>query len=454
MLFRSVIVEPLRPLPDPWQVVRHLHARGKSRILFFDSAQKHDLRGRYSYVMAEPTEWFSGRYDEIGDPFLKLAERLAKSPAEALPGLPPFQGGAAGLFGYELGHTIEKLPVLSPNRFELPDLAVGIYPWVLAWDHQSNEAWLIVQPGSPAPQTIREWIRPASDSGQHFHEQRTIEIPGFEIVRDGVLSNFNRERFLHSARRSIDYIHAGDCFQINLAQTLVHRAIDTPLNLYQRLRERNPAPFAAYFDTGEGVILSASPERFLKVSLSQVETRPIKGTRPRSATSEQDDRLKRDLQSSAKDRAENVMIVDLLRNDIGKSCEFGSVVVPKVCEIESFETVHHMVSEVRGRLRNDQSPLHLLRNCFPGGSVTGAPKVRAMEIISELEQIPRGAYCGSLGFIGFDGTMDTNILIRTITAAKGWWTFPVGGGLVADSVPEQEYEETWDKAAGLLKALK
>src|SRR5581483_3473974 len=226
------------------------------------------------------------------------------------------------------------------------------------------------------------------------------------------------------------------------------------LELYGRLRKTNPAPFACYFDAGDFQIVSASPERFLKVSPGgEVVTQPIKGTRPRGRTSEEDAANVRELVASLKDRAENVMIVDLLRNDIGRVCEYGSVAVPRVCEIETYRYVHHLVSEVRGKLRPGMTPFDLLRAAFPGGSVTGAPKVRAMEIIAELEPTARGPYCGSVGYIGFDGAMDTNILIRTFTAGRGWLQFPVGGGVVADSDPEREYEETLHKAAGLLRAL-
>jgi para-aminobenzoate synthetase component 1 len=227
-----------------------------------------------------------------------------------------------------------------------------------------------------------------------------------------------------------------------------------PRQLYCRLRERNPAPFAGYFDLGEFVIASASPERFLRVDRGEVETRPIKGTRPRGITPEEDQASAAELLASAKDRAENVMIVDLLRNDLGRVCRYGSVRVAAVCRLETYQYVHHLVSEVRGRLRDGLGPVDLLRAAFPGGSVTGAPKVRAMEIIAELEPTARGPYCGCLGYIGFDGSMDTNILIRTFTAGRGWVQFPVGGGIVADSVPEREYEETWHKAEGLLRALR
>jgi para-aminobenzoate synthetase component 1 len=268
-----------------------------------------------------------------------------------------------------------------------------------------------------------------------------------------VYSNFTPPDYRAAVQRAIDYIHAGDCFQVNLSQRLLHRATVPPLELYGRLRERNAAPFAGYFDLGDFVIASASPERFLRVEDGEVETRPIKGTRPRGSTAEEDRRHAEELLSSSKDRAENVMIIDLLRNDLGRVCEYGSVRVPAVCRLESYRYVHHLVSEVRGRLRRGLGPVDLLRAAFPGGSVTGAPKVRAMEIIAELEPTARGPYCGSLGYIGFDGSMDTNLLIRTFTIGKGWMQFPVGGGIVADSDPASEYAETLHKAEGLLRAL-
>jgi para-aminobenzoate synthetase component 1 len=271
----------------------------------------------------------------------------------------------------------------------------------------------------------------------------------------GVTSNFSRPGYEAAVRRAVEYVHAGDVFQVNISQRLLSALPEHPLELYGRLRERNPAPFAAYFDLGEFQIVSASPERFLQVSpQGEVETRPIKGTRPRGPTRADDDALLADLTTNPKDRAENVMIVDLLRNDLGRVCEYGSVCVPRVCEVETFRFVHHLVSEVRGKLRQGLGPWDLLRAAFPGGSVTGAPKVRAMEIIAELEPSARGPYCGSLGYIGFDGATDTNILIRTFTAGHGWVQFPVGGGVVADSEPSREYEETLHKAAGLLRALK
>ncbi len=275
-------------------------------------------------------------------------------------------------------------------------------------------------------------------------------LPGFAAV----YSNFDHNGYCAAVRRAIEYIYAGDCFQVNLSQRLLHPATLPPLELYRRLCERNPAPFAGYFDLGDFALVSASPERFLRVEDGRVETRPIKGTRPRGATPEEDQRQRDDLLRSAKDRAENVMIIDLLRNDLGRVCAYGSVQVEAVCRLESYRTVHHLVSEVVGRLRPGQGPIDLLRAAFPGGSVTGAPKVRAMQIIAELEPTVRGPYCGSLGYLGFNGSMDTNILIRTFMIGRGWMQFPVGGGIVADSTPQAEYEETLHKAEGLLRALK
>ena len=266
-------------------------------------------------------------------------------------------------------------------------------------------------------------------------------------------SNFSAIQYIDTVARAIEYIRAGDIFQVNLSQRLLCPAADDSVSLYLRLRERNPAPLAGYFDLGEFQIVSASPERFLSVADRQVEARPIKGTRRRTAHPEADLYAGDDLRQSEKDNAENVMIVDLLRNDLSRVCRPESVVVSELCRLEVYEFVQHLVSVVQGELADGIGPLDLLRAAFPGGSITGAPKIRAMQIIAELEPTARGAYCGCLGYLGFDGSMDTNILIRTITAGRGWWQMPVGGGIVAQSDPQREYEETWHKAEGLLRAI-
>ncbi len=466
---RAPLVVELVPAPEPWDVARRL--AHLPNLLFLDSAERHDTRGRNSYVMADPGTFTRRLVGRGLTPFTALVQQTHLQASKWSAELPPFRGGLAGLFGYGLNRAFETVPKFGFDEFQLPDLACGIYDWVISFDHQTNRAWLI-STGYPERTDVKRWKVAkqrlnavldilASAGGISESHVATLDaiskhrlvlqspLPGFP----GVSSNFTRAEYEAAVGRVIDYIRAGDCYQVNLAQRLLAPLREHPLELYGRLRERNPAPFAAYFDLGEFQILSASPERFLQVTDGEVETRPIKGTRTRGRTPDEDAALVADLSTSAKDRAENVMIVDLLRNDLGKVCEYGSVRVPRVCEVETFRFVHHLVSEVRGRLRTGLSPLDLLAAAFPGGSVTGAPKVRAMEIIAELEPTARGPYCGSLGYIGFDGSMDTNILIRTFTAGRGWVQFPVGGGIVADSDPAREYEETLHKAAGLLQAL-
>lgn len=471
------LVEELGPAIDPWDAFQRV--AHWPRPAFLDSALRHASLGRYSYISADPFAGlcaYRGRVWSFREtpaaarksgPFAVLAEWLTKWRTAPLPGLPPFQGGAMGWFGYDLCHELERLPRPRVDDFQVPDLAVGFYDWVLAFDHQENRTWLIAT-GLPARSAARQQQaaarrirqvraalqqapvapRPASEAPLAPGVPQW-PVPGWPQVT----SNFDRSGFLNAARRAIEYVHAGDCFQVNLAQRLLHPASLAPLDLYGRLRERNAAPFAGYFDLGDFVVASASPERFVRVEQGEVEARPIKGTRPRGQSPAEDELQRRQLLASAKDRAENVMIVDLLRNDLGRVCAYGSVEVPAVCQVETYRYVHHLVSQVRGHLRPGLGPIDLLRAAFPGGSVTGAPKIRAMEIIAELEPTARGPYCGSLGYLGFNGNMDTNILIRTFTLGRGWIQFPVGGGIVADSDPQREYEETWHKAEGLLKAL-
>lgn len=471
---QTSIVEELSSFLDPWEACRRLAPL--PNLLFLDSAARHPTLGRYSFLTADPFHWLTSRGHQVWldgkltseqEPFTRLANMLAEHRQDPMPGLPPFQGGAAGLFGYDLCHHLERLPRPPADEFEFPDLAIGFYDWVLAFDHLARRTWLL-STGLPRKDPVErreratqrlQWVRkvlqsPASkppilpDKPVSLAKAHPLEQWG-EVV-----SNFSKEEYLRAASRAIEYVHAGDCFQVNLAQRLAHPLRQAPLDLYGRLRHVNPAPFAGFFDLGEFAIASASPERFLRVEEREIETRPIKGTRPRDPAPEKDLRLRQELLASSKDRAENVMIVDLLRNDLGRVCSYGSIHVPALCWLESYAHVHHLVSEIRGRLRPDLGLVDLLRAAFPGGSVTGAPKVRAMEIIAELEPTARGPYCGSLGYLGFDGAMDTNILIRTLSLGKGWAQFPVGGGIVADSDPAREYEETLHKANGLIQTLR
>lgn len=477
--------------------------------LFLDSAVVDGERGRYSFVAADP---FAYHELPTGHPEIhSRLERLTREwTAATVPELPPFQGGVAGVFAYELGQSIERVPAPRYDEFAFPAFAVGLYDVVLAFDHVRRRGWLVSQ-GFPATSererldrakrrlsqfqgwlarspsaTVRSAIaaRKAAfapaDQGQLMPATNTLAMntlamsdprtdgsrgavvaaaPRFAasepagIPIDRLVSDFSRGGYLSAVRKAVDYIHAGDVFQVNLSQRLLHPADCDAIELYRRLRQRNPAPFAGYFDTGPFQVVSASPERFVRVRGGRVEARPIKGTRRRSASPEADLFMGDELLASEKDRAENTMIVDLLRNDLSTVCEPDSVRVEKLCGLEVYEYVQHLVSVITGRLAAGRTPFDLLWNAFPGGSITGAPKVRAMEIIAELEPTARGPYCGCLGYLGFDGAMDLNILIRTITAGGGWWQLPVGGGVVAQSNPQSEYEETWHKAAGLLRSL-
>jgi para-aminobenzoate synthetase component I len=465
------LVEPLAPYVPPELALERLAHLPK--VLFLDSALADGRNGRYSFLCADPVAWLEYHHSEDA-PLTRLAEELAKHSSTAVPGLPPFQGGAAGLFGYELAHSLERIPRARFDEFELPVLAVGIYDVVLAYDRLSGEGWLISQ-GIPASDPRQR--RSRSEQRLRFFQDELRSAapragrgpvpavpsarldlsrlsPQFTTARSGKLtSNFSHAGYLAAVQRCIDYICSGDVFQVNLSQRLLHPAVETPLRLYRRSRELNAAPMAAYFDIGPAQILSASPERFVRVVDGIVETRPIKGTRTRSIRPEADLFSGDELKQSEKDRAENIMIVDLMRNDLARVCTPESVEVTQLCDLETFAYVQHLVSTVKGRLRDGSGSLDLIRAAFPGGSITGAPKIRAMEIIAELEPTARGAYCGSIGYIGLDGTLDTSILIRTITSARGWWQLPVGGGVVAQSIPQLEYEETWHKAEGLLRSL-
>jgi para-aminobenzoate synthetase component 1 len=426
--------------------------------------------GRYSFIAADPFEVLSVALDDTSA-WNNLSQRLSRYRAPTLPDLPPFQGGLAGLFSYDLSRSLEQLPRPRFDEFEFPGLFVSFYDLVVAFDHLTERAWIISQ-GFPedgmssrhdrARRRAEEIQRclgrsnGKSTSSAKNQNLTTAELaPQYSVGRiQELTSNFSRDNYLRTVERAIELICAGDVFQVNLAQRLLYPAHDDPIALYLRLRDRNPATFAAYFDAGDFQIMSASPERFLQVRDGLVETRPIKGTRPRGDSPAADAQIATELLASEKDRAENVMIVDLLRNDLSRMCQTDSVRVRQLCQLERYAAVLHLVSVVEGRLQPPNCPLDLLKAAFPGGSVTGAPKVRAMEIIAELEPTARGPYCGALGYIGFDGSMDSSILIRTITAAGGYWQFPVGGGIVAQSDPQREYEETWHKAEGILRALR
>ncbi|MGY8747446.1 MAG: anthranilate synthase component I family protein [Pirellulales bacterium] len=433
--------------------------------------------GRYSFLMADP---FQTIRIPVGceNPFAEISRLLSQYTAKTIPGLPPMQGGLAGFFSYDLNQSIENIEPAIHNEFKLPAIVLAAYDVVIAWDHQLNRAWLISHGFPKTDPGIRKrhaqsrtdffsnlLVHGTENYSDNDHDSTLEDLALEEISKalnvDGpsaLKSNFSKQNYIDTVQRCIDYIYEGDVFQINLTQRLLYPTNCDSLELYRRLKTCNPSPFGGYFDISgitdcPAQIISASPERLCSVRNRIVETRPIKGTRRRTGQPMVDIQAREELLASEKDRAENTMIVDLMRNDLSIVCEPDSVRVGQLCELEEYQSVLHLVSSVEGKLKASKNLVDLIAAIFPGGSITGAPKVRAMEIISELETTARGAYCGSMGYLGFDGSADLNILIRTITASRGWWQIPVGGGIVSHSIPQKEYEETWTKAAGMLRAV-
>jgi len=465
-------------------------------LLFLDSATGATLAGgdghqlgRYSFLAADPALVIrsKGRTTEVGgpgipwarieaDPLVAARDLLGRCAAEPVSGLPPFQGGAAGYLGYDYGAVLERLPAARFDDLAIHDVVLGLYDWVIAWDHRLETAWIVstgLPETGPAREArarerldlVRERLRGPARSAPRTPnaapaaigpEAPSYPVLGVEAAEPiGLRSTFTHRGYLDAVTRVREYIIAGDIFQANLSQRFQAPLVEPAIDLYVRLRRGNPAAFAAFLDFGQVQIMSASPERFLRLDQNgrHVETRPIKGTRPRGLGPMHDAALGRALSESDKDRAENVMIVDLLRNDLSRVCRPGTVRVPELFALEQHPTVHHLVSTVVGELDPAADAIDLLRAAFPGGSITGAPKVRAMEIIAELEPSQRGVYCGAIGYISTTGALDTSIVIRTYLALRGRVYFQAGGGIVADSDPELEYRETLDKARALIAAL-
>lgn len=444
---------------SPYQAAPWLLDRVRPVLL--DSSLPGSRTGRYSYVTADPFLIIRSRGRRVeltdasgtvvldADPFAIVQRVLRRYRVGPVPGLPPFLGGAMGYFSYDLGRMLERLPSLADDAEALPDLDLGFYDWVLAADHVTGQNWLIETSFSTRDATER--IPEIQKVLTHSAAPDIGVVP----LPQRLHSNVRRADYLDAVRRAQSYIAAGDIYQVNLSHRLEGRWNGPTWSLYERLRERSPVPYGAYLAMGDVTILSASPERFLQLAPDgeQVETRPMKGTRPRGATPGEDHALATELLSSEKDRAENLMIVDLLRNDLGKVCQVGSVRVPELFSLEPYSTVWQMVSTITGTLRPELDAIDLLRACFPGGSVTGCPKIRAMEIIEELEPQRRGIYCGAIGCLSFSGAMDTSIAIRTVVVTGQRLHLQVGGAIVADSDPEAEYAETMAKARAGLDAL-
>lgn len=351
----------------------------------------------------------------------------------------PFLGGLIGYWSYDLGRDTLSIPTQQASTVTLPHARLGLYDWCITLDHVAKQAWLVATP--ERRKQVEKWLVEPTKRAIPFALSGTFQS---ELSHDQYVTRFN------AVQR---YIRAGDCYQINLAQRFYADYHGDEWQAYLQLRNATPTPFSGFMAWGDKAVLSLSPERFIQCRNRQVETRPIKGTRPRGATAEKDLALAEELLSSSKDRAENVMIVDLLRNDLGRVCKPGSIRVPQLCHLESYPNVHHLVSVVQGTLADNYTPLALLEAAFPGGSITGAPKIRAMQIIDELEPCQRSVYCGSLGYVDVRGSMDTSIAIRTMIADAGRLHVWGGGGLVADSQAEEEYTETLDKIRHLISAL-
>ncbi len=425
--------------------------------IFLDSCQPVSAQGRYDIIVSRPKICVttqnnkttihnaSEKYVVPDDPFSILKEQLRS--VSKIDNRLPFAGGALGFFSYDLGRYIEKIPSIAVNDISLPDMAIGIYYWALVVDHKKKKTTLVGN--SSDIKTKREW----NDLEKLFSTKNKFNNKESFCVRQKVCSNMTHEKYKNAFNKIKKYIKDGDCYQVNLAQRFNVVVEGSAWAAYKELRKINPSPFSAYMNYSEFKILSNSPERFLSVKDNIIETKPIKGTRPRAKNYDRDQTLLNELMTSKKDQAENVMIVDLLRNDLSKNCELGSVKVPKLFEVESFPNVHHLVSTITGKLHDQRSAIDLLHGCFPGGSITGAPKLRSMEIIEELEPHRRGIYCGSIGYIGFNGNMDTNIAIRTLVHKEQDMYFYVGGGIVHDSIEGAEYQETFDKATAIMKLL-
>ena len=379
------------------------------------------------------------------DLFFQLRGELGEQ-VEAIDNV-PFAGGALGYWSYDLARQAFNLPEAPGDEKQLPLMAVGIYDWAVLIDHQQQTARLVSHLRyAETPALLQEIAVRLQQSNPFPHEPF--------VVHGKVNFNFTRKSYGRAYDSVQNYLSAGDCYQINLAQRFSAQASGDAFDAYLALRRLSPAPYSAFLDLPQTQILCVSPERFLSVQNGVVETKPIKGTRPRSDDHETDTQLAAELAGHPKDRAENLMIVDLLRNDLGKSCVPGSVCVPKLFEVESYANVHHLVSTVQGKLADGHDALDVLRDCFPGGSITGAPKRRAMHIIDRLEPDRRGIYCGAIGYVGFDGNMDTNIVIRSLVYSAGEIRGWAGGGIVADSECAAEYQETLDKASAMLKVLR
>ncbi|WP_135455091.1 aminodeoxychorismate synthase component I [Vibrio echinoideorum] len=451
--FRSIQIKPLQYQSTlAKQLFSHIESMPWAMLL--RSASESHVDSRYDILVAQPIATFETIGAETtvnvneecevstSDPF----ELLDQYQQQLLPTTTehselPFVGGALGYFSYDLGRRVETLPSLAQRDIEAPDMAVGLYEWAIVVDHKVKTACIVGQ----NIDSHLDWLTSQS-------KHNAVIQPAFGLTTPWQ-SNMSQDSYANKFDSVQEYLLSGDCYQINLAQRFRADYQGSEWLAYEKLEQYNSAPFSGFIRLEHSAILSVSPERFLELNSGTIETKPIKGTRPRSDDREIDDAHAQDLMNAEKDQAENLMIVDLLRNDIGRVAKPGTVHVPKLFDIESFPAVHHLVSTIRADLDSQYSATDLLRACFPGGSITGAPKVRAMQIIEELEPHRRSAYCGSIGYISRNGRMDTSITIRTLVAENNTLYAWAGGGVVFDSDCASEYQETLDKLSRILPVL-
>jgi len=470
--FRSPLIEEVDTELSPLDAFELLF-EGQNFSFFLDSGMDPGKLGRYSFIGSSPFLVLTSRGSEItltrgaeksnlgGNPFDVLNNFLGVYHLDSSSPQVPFLGGAVGYFSYDLCHFIERLPGTAVDDLQLPECYFSFYDLVVAFDNLQGRAYIIstgfpelreserMERASRRLKKVKEKLANASASGRKAPLLPISSTTGQVTLAGG----FTHQEYVAAVEKARQYIIAGDIFEVNLSQRFEAELSTTPYELYRRLRQINPAPFACYLGFDEVSVVSASPERFLRVRGDWVETRPIKGTRPRGKTPEEDETLANELVSSVKDRAENIMIVDLERNDLGRVCRFGTIKVTELAILEVFPTVFHLTSTVEGNLREGKNGIDLLKATFPGGSITGAPKVRAMEIIDELEPTRRSVYTGNIGYLSFNGDLDLNIAIRTFLVKGSKAYFQVGGAVVYDSDPEAEYQETLDKARALINAL-
>jgi para-aminobenzoate synthetase component 1 len=458
------LVEEVTTTLSPEGVIG-LHGR-REGVVLLRSAVIDQNRGRYSFITTRPFLVFRsfgariiltsdrGQAERYGNPWHILNEVMARYEMLDEIDLPFPLGGCFGFWGYDLKNFVEpKLKRTVTNDLELPDSWVGFFSSVIAFDHWLGKTWVIatglVADGSRSLARARADL----EFWKGLLSRGAFERNSAAVAMSSIESTVSKESFVQVVRRAQHYIRLGHIYQVNLSHRLSTNWPSDGWVFFTRLREVSPAPYAAYLHCGDFELCSSSPEMFLRMSGAQIQTRPIKGTRPRGADPTRDAQLSYELQTSPKEISELVMITDLLRNDLGRVCEFGSIQVPDLVRLERYAQVQHLVSTVEGRLRPDVTHFAAFSSCFPGGSVSGAPKIRAMEIIDELEKVARGPYTGALGYLGFNQETQLSIIIRTAICRGDRAYFHVGAGIVADSVAEAEYDETLAKAAGFVRAL-